>query len=77
MTVGAISLFWIASAWPSGVTAITFCAVVVVLLSLQGDLAYSASMMFLQGCMIAVVVAAVLVFGILPAVTTFPSLCPP
>ena len=75
VTVGAISLFWIASAWPSGVTAITFCAVVVVLLSLQGDLAYSASMMFLQGCVIAVVVAAVLVFGILPKVTTFPSLC--
>ena len=75
VTVGAISLFWIASAWPSGVTAITFCAVVVVLLSLQGDLAYSASMMFLQGCVIAVVVAAVLVFGILPRVTTFPSLC--
>ena len=75
VTVEAISLFWIASAWPSGVTAITFCAVVVVLLSLQGDLAYSASMMFLQGCVIAVVVAAVLVFGILPKVTTFPSLC--
>ena len=75
VTVGAISLFWIASAWPSGVTAITFCAVVVVLLSLQGDLAYSASMMFLQGCVIAVAVAAVLVFGILPKVTTFPSLC--
>jgi uncharacterized membrane protein YccC len=75
VTVGAISLFWIASAWPSGVTAITFCAVVVVLLSLQGDLAYSASMMFLQGCVIAVVVAAVLVFGILPRATTFHSLC--
>jgi len=73
--VGAMSLFWIASAWPSGASAITFCAVVVVLLSLQGDLAYSASMKFLQGCVIGAVVAAVLVFGILPRATTFPSLC--
>ena len=42
--VGAISLFWIVSAWPNGVAAITFCAVIVILLPLQGDLAYSASM---------------------------------
>ena len=30
--VGAISLFWIVSAWPNGVAAITFCAVIVILL---------------------------------------------
>jgi uncharacterized membrane protein YccC len=75
LSVGAISLFWIASAWPSGVFAITFCAVVVLLLPLQGDLAYSASMTFLKGCVLATGVAAVLEFGILPRVTTFPSLC--
>jgi len=75
LSMGAISLFWIASAWPSGVFAITFCAVVVLLLPLQGDLAYSASMTFLKGCVLATGVAAVLVFGILPRVTTFPSLC--
>ena len=74
-TVGAISLFWIASAWPSGVTAITFCAVIVILLPLQGDLAYSASMTFLQGTAISAAAAAVLVFWILPSATSFPSLC--
>jgi len=74
-SVGAISLFWIASAWPSGALAITFCAVVVDLLPLQGDLAYFASMTFLKGCVLAAGVAAVLVFGILPRVTSFPSLC--
>ena len=47
--VGAISLFWIVSAWPNGVTAITFCAVIVILLPPSGDAAYSASVMFLQG----------------------------
>ncbi len=75
VTVGAISLFWIASAWSSGALAITFCAVIVVLLPLQGDQAYSASMTFLQGCVISAVVAAILVFWILPSVTSFPSLC--
>jgi uncharacterized membrane protein YccC len=75
VTVGAISLFWIASAWPSGVTAITFCAVIVILLPLQGDLAYSASMTFLQGTAISAVAGAVLVFWILPSATSFPSLC--
>src|SRR5271166_2101015 len=52
VTVGAISLFWIASAWSSGALAITFCAVIVVLLPLQGDQAYSASMTFLKGCVL-------------------------
>jgi len=73
--VGAISLFWIVSAWPNGVAAITFCAVIVILLPLQGDLAYSASMTFFWGTLISAVAAAVLVFGILPKATTFPSLC--
>jgi uncharacterized membrane protein YccC len=75
LSIGAISLFWIASAWPSGVFAITFCAVIVVLLPLQGDLAYSASMTFLKGCVLSTGVAAVLVFAVLPRATTFPSLC--
>jgi uncharacterized membrane protein YccC len=73
--VGAISLFWIASAWPNGVTAITFCAVIVILLPLRGDLAYSASMTFLLGTAISAVAGAVLVFWILPSATSFPSLC--
>ena len=41
--VGTISLFWIVSAWPNGVAAITFCAVIVILLPPSGDAAYSAS----------------------------------
>ena len=74
VAVGAISLLWIASAWPSGVTAITFCAVIVILLPLQGDMAYSASMTFLKGTAISAAAAAALTFGVLPKATTFPSL---
>jgi uncharacterized membrane protein YccC len=49
--------------------------VIVVLLPLQGDLAYSASMTFLKGCVLGAGVAAILLFGVLPKATTFPSLC--
>jgi uncharacterized membrane protein YccC len=75
LAVGAISLFWIASAWPNGAMAITFCAIIVVLLPLQGDLAYSQSMAFLKGCVFGSGIAAALVFAILPRATTFPTLC--
>jgi uncharacterized membrane protein YccC len=75
LAVGAMSLFWIASAWPNGALAITFCAIIVVLLPLQGDLAYSQSMTFLKGCVLGFGIAAALVFAILPRATTFPSLC--
>ena len=73
--VGAISLFWIVSAWPHGVTAITFCAVIVILLPPSGDAAYSNAVLFLQGSALSAVFAAIAVFGILPKVTTFPTLC--
>jgi len=75
LAIAAISLFWIASAWPNGAMAITFCAIIVVLLPLQGDLAYSAAMTFLRGCVLGTGVAAALVFAVLPRATTFPSLC--
>jgi len=75
LAVAVMSLFWIATAWPNGAMAITFCAIIVVLLPVQGDLAYSASMTFLKGCVLGTGAAAVLVFAILPRVTSFPSLC--
>ena len=74
-TVAVLSLFWVATAWPNGVTAITFAAVIVILLPLQGDQAYNASMTFLLGCVISLVFAAIAVFGILPSVQSFPGLC--
>ena len=73
--VGAVSLFWIMSAWPNGVAAITFCAVIVILLPLQGDLAYSASMTFLREPRSALPWQLRLPSEILPQATTFPSLC--
>jgi uncharacterized membrane protein YccC len=74
-TVVVLSVFWIMSAWPSGVIAITFAAVIVILLPLQGDRAYGASLTFLAGSVISLVCAALVVFGLLPKVISFPSLC--
>jgi uncharacterized membrane protein YccC len=74
-TVVFLSAFWIMSAWPSGVTAITFAAIIVILLPLQGDRAYGASMTFLAGSVISLVCAALVVFGLLPKVIHFPDLC--
>ena len=76
LSIVAMSLFWIASAWPSGALAITFCAIIVVLLPLQGDVAYSASMTFLKGCVLGSGVAAVLVFAILPKSDNIPKSVP-
>jgi uncharacterized membrane protein YccC len=73
--IGAISLFWVVSAWPNGVAAITFCAVVVILLPPSGDVAYSNAVLFLQGSVVGAVLSTILVFGILPKVITFPTLC--
>ena len=64
--VGTISLFWVVSAWPNGVAAITFCAVIVILLPPSGDAAYSASLLFLHGSVLSAVLAAIVVFGVLP-----------
>ena len=75
VTVGVASLFWIATAWSSGPLAITFAIIVAVLFPLQGDRAYSAALIFLFGCVLSAALAAILMFGVLPAVTTFPGLC--
>jgi uncharacterized membrane protein YccC len=73
--VGTISLFWIMSAWSNGVAAITFCAVIVILLPPSGDVAYSNAVLFLQGSVVSAVLSAIVVFGLLPKVVTFPTLC--
>ncbi|HXW19294.1 MAG TPA: FUSC family protein, partial [Roseiarcus sp.] len=75
LTIGAVSLFWIVTAWPNGALAITFATAVAILLSLQGDQAYAAAMKFLLGCCLSAVFAGILVLWLLPGVVTFPGLC--
>jgi uncharacterized membrane protein YccC len=75
LAVGAVELFWVATAWPNGASAIMFVAVLLLLLSPKGDLAYGGALAFALGIAGAVVFAAAVKFAILPALQTFPAFC--
>jgi uncharacterized membrane protein YccC len=75
LAVGAVELFWVATAWPNGASAIVFVAILVLLLSPKGDLAYGGSLAFALGTGGAVVCAAAIKFAMLPALQTFPAFC--
>jgi uncharacterized membrane protein YccC len=71
VTIVAAELFWIATAWPSGASAITFAAVTVILFSPQADRAYGVAMGFLIGTALTAIGAGIIAFAILPGVETF------
>jgi uncharacterized membrane protein YccC len=72
LTIGAMSLFWIATAWPGGAQAIFFAALGVILLPpIAGDLAPAATMSFFLGVILTSILAAIVKFALLPALVTF------
>jgi uncharacterized membrane protein YccC len=73
--IGAVELFWVATAWPNGGSAIVFVAILMLLLSPRGDLAYGASIAATLGVAGVVVGAAIVKFAVLPALDTFPAFC--
>jgi uncharacterized membrane protein YccC len=75
LTISAVELFWVATAWPNGASSMVFVAVLVLLLSPKGDLAYGGSLAFALGTAGAVVCAAAIKFAMLPALQTFPAFC--
>jgi uncharacterized membrane protein YccC len=75
LAISAVELFWVATAWPNGASAIAFTAVVALLLSPKGDLAYGGSLAFVLGTAGAAVFAAAVKFAMLPALQTFPAFC--
>jgi uncharacterized membrane protein YccC len=75
LAISAVELFWVATAWPNGGSAIVFVAVLVLLLSPKGDLAYGGSLAFALGISGAVAYAAAIKFAMLPALQTFPAFC--
>ena len=66
VAIGAVELFWIVTTWPSGGTAISFTAIIVLLLAPRADQAYLAGIVFLLGTLINVVLAATIAFAALP-----------
>jgi len=75
VAMGAIELFWVITAWPNGVSAIVFSAIVLLLLSPKGDEAYGGATAFAVGTAGGVVAAAIVKFGLLPELETFPAFC--
>ena len=75
VAVGVAELFWLATGWPSGASAILLIAVVVLLLAPRGDLAYHSSIGFALSATGAVLCAGVIKFAVLPGLQTFPAFC--
>jgi len=69
--IGAAELFWIITAWPNGAFAITFTAIVVLLLSPRADEAYALALGFTVGIGLGTVGTAIVAFAGLPNVETF------
>lgn len=64
-------LFWIGTAWPNGAAAMLWVAVIITLLSPQGDAAYESAKKFTAGTAIAAGLATVVEFAVLPLQTIF------
>ena len=75
VTIGAVELFWVVTAWPNGASAIVFVAIFVVLLSPKGDQAYAGAVAFTVGVAVGVPAAAIVKFAVLPGLSTFPAFC--
>jgi uncharacterized membrane protein YccC len=74
VTIVAAELFWVATAWPHGATAIAFAAITVILLSPQQDRAYVAAKSFLVGAILSAILAAFVAFAVLPKFVDFNGL---
>ena len=66
VAIGAVALFWIVTTWPSGASAISFTAIIVLLLAPQADQAYLAGIFFLLGSLLNIVITATIAFAALP-----------
>jgi uncharacterized membrane protein YccC len=75
VTIAAVALFWIVTAWPSGALAVAFAAIGIILLSPKEDHAYAGSQTFLLGIALATILASTIEFAVLPAVHTFAGFC--
>jgi uncharacterized membrane protein YccC len=74
-TIVAVELFWIATAWPGGATAIVFAAIAVIVFSPRADLAYSTAIGFMIGASLAAALTGIVKFAVLPNLTTFVGFC--
>jgi uncharacterized membrane protein YccC len=74
VTIGAVELVWITTAWPNGTVAITWAAISVILFAPRDDEAYARAVNFMMGTGLAAVCAAIFLFAVLPNVTSLAGL---
>ncbi|NWC93953.1 MULTISPECIES: FUSC family protein [unclassified Pseudomonas] len=70
----AVAAFWIFTAWPSGLGAVSICGVVLSLFAARENPSAS-SLNFLKGIALSIPVAGVVRFALLPGFEGFPLLC--
>ncbi len=75
VTMCVVELVWVVTAWPNGGFAIAFAAIVVLLLSPRGDVAFAAAQAFMAGTVATIVLAAIIEFAVFPTLETFPAFC--
>lgn len=75
LAMAAAALFWVVTAWPNGGATVAFAAVLLLLLSPRGDLAYKAAVAASLGAVVTVLCVAGIKFAVLPALETFTGLC--
>ncbi len=71
VTIVAVELFWLATAWPNGATAIAFAAIGVILFSPRDDQAYAVGKIFTFGVGLTAFIAGIVKFAVLPNNETF------
>ena len=71
VTIAAVALFWIITAWPNGAGAITFAAITVILFAPRADQAYATTIGFMVGTSLTAAFAAIVNFAVLPGLETF------
>jgi uncharacterized membrane protein YccC len=72
-TIAAAELLWVVTAWPNGAYATVFVAVVLLLLSPRGDVAYGGAVAGGIGALLAVICGAIIKLGVLPMLQSFPA----
>src|SRR5712671_157953 len=75
LAIGAVELFWVATAWPNGAFTIIFVAIVALLLSPKGDLAIAGAIAVTVAAAGCILCSAIIKFAVLPAFQTFPAFC--
>ena len=70
VTIGAVALFWIVTAWPGGDNAITFAAIITLLFGPRSDQAYGGAVQFVVGAVLTLALTAFVLFAVLPGLGT-------